>query len=139
MSARLAVLLLLAFGLAACASPARRIEKSRALFDALPPAAQQAIRAGRVEPGFTPEMATLALGAPDRAYRRRTADKEQEIWVYGETISTPGVGMIALPTGYETVWGGGIVMGAGDTSRYEERARIVFEGGKVVSVDSRLR
>lgn len=76
------ILLLLPLLLAACASPQRRIEADPELFQSFPPGARESIRAGRVEPGFTPPMARMALGEPHRVYLRRTADTESEIWQY---------------------------------------------------------
>lgn len=129
----------LAAVLAACSTPRSRIHRHQALFDSLPAAQQQAVKDGRAELGMTQEAVQLALGRPDRVYRRETDRGRQEIWVYGRLETSPGVGMVAVPWGYETVWGGGIIMGAGDTSRYEERHRVVFENGKAVGVDSRVR
>src|SRR4051794_21162226 len=93
--------LVFAAALAGCASPASRIKRSQAVFDAFPKETQAAVREGRVEPGMTPEMVQLALGKPDRAYSRKTPDHRQEIWVYGFTQTTPGVGVVAVPAGYE--------------------------------------
>lgn len=134
------VLLALAAVFAACASPQTRIRKNQALFDALPKEQQAAVLAGRAEPGMTPEAVQLALGSPDRAYHRTTSDgKQQDVWVYGRLETSPGVGMVAVPWGWETVWGGGVLVGAGDSSRYEENGRVTFENGKAVSVDRRVR
>ncbi|MDE2040150.1 MAG: hypothetical protein KGO96_09790 [Elusimicrobia bacterium] len=124
--------------LAAC-SPAARIRRHQALFATFPPEVQRELRRGRAEPGMTPAMVELALGKPDRVYRRKTAASEQEIWIYGQSEVSPGVDMIVLPGGYDSAWGDGVILGAGGSSRYEVRERVVFEGGKAVSVESRQR
>lgn len=129
---RLAVLLLLA---AACSSPASRIRGQKAAFDAYPPAVQEAIRAGQVEVGFTPEQVTLALGKADRKFVRKTASGAQDVWGYGAGSSRPRVGM-SLGMGS---WGGGGSYSGGvgveSEAGHDERARIVFQDGHVVSVE----
>ena len=60
--------------LAGCATPARRIEQNRELFDSLPVAAQARIRGGQIDLGFTPDMVRIALGEPHRQTLRRSAE-----------------------------------------------------------------
>ena len=76
------ILPLLTLALAACASPGRRVAANPELFASFPPEVQDAVREGRVEPGFTPDMVEMALGAPHRTYRRATSDGETVIWQY---------------------------------------------------------
>jgi len=73
------LMLLLAAG---CATPASRIRRNPDLFASFPAAAQELIRQGRIELGFNPDMVRMALGAPDRTYRRTTAAGETLVWAY---------------------------------------------------------
>ena len=130
---------LAAAALAACASTGSRIKKHQAQFDSYPPEIQQKIRDGQVEPGFTFEQAEMALGAPDRTNTRTTANKSQEIWIYGRGSGGPRVGFgVGGFTGRHTAVGGGVGVGGGGGSG-GERFRIVFEDGRVGSIDRRER
>lgn len=125
--------------LAACAGPESRIKKHRAAYDAWPPAVQTAVRDGRAEVGFTREQVETALGRPERVYSRKTADAEQEIWAYGARGARPSVGLgFGVGSGG---FGGGVGLGVGtdDSAWRDERERVVFAGGVVVSVEKRDR
>ena len=74
--------------LAGCASPAKRIEQNRELFDSLPVAAQARIRGGQIDLGFTPDMTRIALGEPQRKLVRRTAAGSSECWLYLDSVAT---------------------------------------------------
>lgn len=128
----LAVLVAIA---AACSSPSARIRRQKAAFDAYPPAVQERIRAGQVEVGYTPEQVTLALGKPDRKYVRKTASGAQDVWGYAVGSSRPRMG---LNLGMGS-WGGRGAMSGGvgveSEAAHDERARIVFEDSRVVSVE----
>lgn len=130
---RLAVLILVAA--AACSSPASRIRRQKAAFDGYPTAVQEMIRRGQVEVGFTPEQVTLAMGKPDRQYVRKTASGAQDVWGYGIGSSRPRMG---LNLGMGS-WGGGggVSGGVGMESEagHDERARVVFQDGRVASVE----
>ena len=76
------VLLALAFLMAGCATPESRIKKNPELFIALPPAVQENVRQGRVDIGYSKDAVQLALGAPNRQYTRKTADRITEVWSY---------------------------------------------------------
>ena len=75
--------------LAGCATPESRISRNPEAFAGLPAADQQLIREGKVALGFTPEMARLALGDPDRTITRTDASGTSEIWRY-VTYETDG-------------------------------------------------
>ena len=74
--------------LAGCATPARRIEQNRELFDSLPVAAQARIRGGQIDLGFTPDMTRIALSEPQRKLVRRSAAGQAEAWLYLDTVAT---------------------------------------------------
>jgi hypothetical protein len=134
------LLTLAALLLSSCSTPERRIKNNQTAFDTYPREIQDSIRAGRVDVGFTPEQTLMALGKPDRTYSRKTATVAQEVWAYGRGPSgRPGIGFgLGMSSGGSSVYGGGISVGTGDRGYYEdERVRVVFEAGKVVSVESR--
>jgi hypothetical protein len=58
-----------------------RIQEHAAEFAALPPATQQHIRHGLVEPGYTADMVYMALGRPAET---ATDAAGQTIWLYHE-------------------------------------------------------
>jgi hypothetical protein len=71
-----------AAALAACATPASRIERNPAVFATYPPEVQENIRKGIVEVGYTTDMVFIAKGEPKRKYQRRTADGVFDVWSY---------------------------------------------------------
>ncbi|MGD9782826.1 MAG: hypothetical protein AB7V14_11870 [Kiritimatiellia bacterium] len=54
--------------LAGCATPERRIEQNRDLFDSLPVADQARIRGGKIDLGYTPDMVRIAFGEPSASW-----------------------------------------------------------------------
>jgi hypothetical protein len=122
-----------------CSSPGSRIKKNQAVFDSFPPEAQAKVRQGKAAVGMTPEMVRIALGKPDRVYTRATPQGEQEIWAYGgDRRGGPSVGLgLGIFSGSPTVYGGSVGVGTSDLGVYEDRERVVFEKGSVVSVERR--
>ena len=122
--------------LAGCSStPDSRIADNRAAFDELPAAAQQKIRAGQVEVGFTPEMVRLALGMPDRVYTRRSEQVDTEVWGYqdrGPRFSF-GIG-VGGAVGRHSSAGVGLSTSTGDYHR-DDKIRVEFREGRVTAVD----
>jgi hypothetical protein len=85
--------------LAGCASPqAARIDRNPELFASFPLEAQDLIRQGSIDLGFTPEMVRMALGQPERRYVRRSIDGDGETWVYR------GARHSVTPLGFTTPW-----------------------------------
>ena len=128
--------------LAACSTPERRIKKNQGEYDAAPPEIQAAMKEGRAAVGMTQKQAEIALGKPDRTYTRQSKDSQpQEVWAYGRGSSRPGIGFgLGVFGGGPAIYGGGVSVGPGyDNWMYEETARVVFEGGKVVSVEQRRK
>ena len=89
-------------------------------------------RAGRVELGQTQADVEVALGKPDKVYSLDSEKDDLEIWawsVYSRAFDVSGEPNIGQTP--RNVPGGGI--------RDDERARVVFRGGKVVLVERRQR
>lgn len=133
---------LIALLLAACASPERRIRRNQALFNTFPPAAQERIKKGQVDVGFTPDMVLLALGRPDRKYTRKSESETLEIWAYTDGTRNPAFGFsLGIGSGFygSNVYAGGVSVATGpnDSLHYDERIRVVFRGGAVLSVETR--
>ena len=118
--------------LGACSTPSSRIAKDPARFQSYPQQAQTSIRAGKAEVGFTQDMVRMALGAPDRVYRRTTAQGESIVWAYTQRgIETASVFLDPSQNA------GGTPQGTIVTQPAEERLRVVFEDGKAVSIERR--
>jgi len=132
--------LLLTGLLAGCATPASRIKKNQEVFDTYPPAVQDTIRKGLVEPGFTEEMVYLALGAPDRKYTRITPTRSISVWSYTDDYTTPiqqrveGSFRVKDASGrYRTV-NDSIWVTVDQLHEYEKK-RIEFEDGIVTAIE----
>ena len=93
MKRRRFALVTLTLALAGCQTTSTRIEERATAFAALDPSAQQKIRRGAVEPGYTPDMVYMALGKPTRTTSTATGDV---VWsyhqpptpAYNETVQT---------------------------------------------------
>ncbi len=127
----LSLMLVLAAG---CASTDSRIKKNQALFDSFPADVQQQIRTGDIRVGFTPEMVKMSLGDPARTYTRTTAQRAAEVWSYDDDKPAISLGLGIGSSRGSTGVGGGVVVG-GDRFRDDEKLRVVFEEGKVTSVE----
>lgn len=83
---RFLVLLLLLAGVAGCATSAdlraKRIKQEWDYFTALPPETQARLQAGQIAIGDSRKMAWIALGGPDREYRRIRRDGTNVVWSY---------------------------------------------------------
>lgn len=133
-------LLVAAVGLLAwsgCAStPQQRIDKNQAQFASFSPEAQQKIREGKVEVGFTADMVKLSLGEPARTFTRSTADGTVEVWVYTKTGPkfSFGVGVGSYSGGSGVSTGVGVSTGG---NRYDpdELMRVELRAGTVTAVE----
>jgi hypothetical protein len=89
-----------------------------------------------VDPGFTFEQVEMALGAPDHTSTRTTADVTQEIWGYG-SAGHPTVGFgVGVASGGPAVVGTSVGVAPGRVY-YLDRVTVVFENGRVTSVERR--
>lgn len=126
--------------LCACGGVDRRIKKNQQRYDAYPPAVQESIKQGRVQPGFTPEQVRMAIGEADRVYSRLTGAEAEEIWAYLQS-SGGGVGLSvgSVFGGGGGVYGGGVTVPVYGGDHYDEKTRVVFKNGQVASVETRER
>ncbi len=128
---------LFAAALAACSTVSSRIKSHQAAFDASTPEVQEKIRQRQADIGFTQEQVAMALGRPDRTYTRKTATSTQEVWAYGSRGGGSSLGFgFGMFGGGSSMYSGGVGINSGD-SYDEDRVRIVFENGSVVSVENR--
>lgn len=119
--------------LAGCRStPEKRIAANEAAFAAMPAEVQAAVRAGRVELGFTRQQVELARGRPDRVVTRTTAKGEEQAWIYERRRTGFGFGVGV--GGGSGGMGGGVGLSTG--GRGAAVAYVVnFAGGVVASVE----
>lgn len=68
--------------LAGCNTLERRIEQNAATFNSLDATAQEKLRKGIVELGYTSTMVYIALGAPDEKRDNLTKDGRSTDWIY---------------------------------------------------------
>lgn len=122
-----------ALALAGCSTPDQRIHKNATAFAAYPPAVQAKIRAGEIEIGYSPEMVVLALGRPDRVYRRQTTEGETEVWYYADKTPSFGFGIGVGGGGHHS--SGGVAMGTSTGGDSGDRLSVVFKQGKVSAID----
>ncbi|MDR0902335.1 MAG: hypothetical protein LBM92_06165 [Opitutaceae bacterium] len=118
-----------------CSTRDGRIKKDQAVFDALPAAEQASIREGRVGIGYTPAMVTMALGKPDRVYNRTTAGGSVEVWAWRSKAPSFSFGLGVGGGGHSTGIGTGVGITTGG-DQGDDKVRVVFEGGKVASIES---
>src|SRR5690625_5147025 len=130
----LSVLAVVFFAFGCAHTPETRIAKNPELFEQLTPEEQQSVRAGAIQLGYTPDMVFLALGEPDRKITRRTKDDNLNIWIYqGRFVSTETVRVRDQFGSFRPV----------HPTLYLDRtvehvytkARVVFEDGRVISIE----
>ena len=121
--------------LAGCATtPQSRIERDPASFSALTAEQQQKVRDGNAGVGFDEAAVRLALGPPDRVIEREAADGITQTWVYYALVPNAyGSGYCAPGFPY---YGPVYYCQAPVATQYQERTRVLFKEGKVVSVES---
>ena len=131
---------LLAVGIAAtlllggCAStPQSRIEKNPTAFAALTPEQQARVKSGGVGVGFDEAAVRFALGEPDRVIERETGDGKSVVWVYRSVI--PGTSGVEFCGGRFSYYGSAFFCSPVRSNQYEERSRVIFVDGNVVSVE----
>lgn len=146
--------------LTGCAtSPMSRIDQNRARYESWPVEMQEAVLAGEVRNGMTPEQVEMALGKPTQVVARGAKAGEDEVWVYrqGSSVGSTLLGAasgVSVGTGIGGVnvgaSGGGVAVGTGvggvnvgtsvgggrSTRRQSTDEReVVFRNGVVVRSD----
>lgn len=86
--------------LAGCASmgTSARIQEKPAAYAALSPQQQQAIKAGKIDLGYTTDMVFLSLGKPSEINLVETADSLATVWTYKKFYPTAAVVKLANPS-----------------------------------------
>lgn len=136
-------LLIAGLVLAGCSTVKSRIKEKQAVFDSLAPVEQANIQQGVVEIGYTQDMVYMAMGRPDKVRDRATARGTQTIWIYNqyyqEFMGNRHVGY-RRDMYYDArakVWRVYYtpVSEAVYRDRVEEVGRVVFQNGKVESIE----
>lgn len=132
-------LLAAALSAAGCNTVEKRISAQQAQFDAWPADVREKIQAGRIDLGFTPEQVRVALGEPTRKYQRTTAKGSSEVWAYagGRVGFSLGIG-VGTAHG-SSAYAGGVAYEPTTYGADDEAMRVVFEDGKVTSVEKRAK
>lgn len=132
----LLVVVPLMLALAGCTTPTPqdRIGKNRDLYESFPSDVQRKISEGKVDIGFTPDMAALALGKPGRKFTRADAKGESEVWVYYKSQPRIGLGFGVSSGGHRSGVGTGVSVSSGGGGD-EEVLRVVFHDGLVSAIE----
>ena len=136
----LSCLLLAATLTAGCATstPQSRIDANRAAYSEYPSDVRRNIREGRVEVGYTAEMAEMALGKPGRKLSRLDETNEQsEVWIYYKNRPRVSVGVAVGSGGYRSTSTGISMSTTPDDDM--ETMRLILRDGHVVAVERVMR
>jgi len=137
--------LLGAFVVAGCSTPAARIGRNRETFDAFPEGVQENVRLGRIEMGYSTDMVFIALGNPRRVYDRQSAARTTEIWAYtgfryGGGFHRPvDTAHVFRDAEGEVRYVYGITWVTVDDRVELETLRVEFEDDKVVAIENLRR
>jgi hypothetical protein len=134
------LLLLVTVFTAGCATstPQSRIDANRAAYSEYPSDVRRKIREGRVEVGYTAEMAEMALGKPGRKLSRRDeTNEESEVWVYYRNRPRISIGMAVGSGGYRSTSTGISMSSTPDADM--ETMRLILREGHVVAVETVAR
>ena len=123
--------------MAGCSTTQSRANRSRE-FASWPPAVQTTVLAGHIDIGFTTEQVRVALGEPDYAYARTSADGTSEVWGYRDHGPRFGFGVGIGSFHGGTAMGTGISVASGGHA--DEKVRVVFDRtGRVATVEEAVR
>ncbi len=120
--------------LTACSTPQSRIDGNRAAFDRFPADAQEKIRTGRVDIGFTPEMVLIALGEPARKATIKNEHGEAEVWSYDDDRPQFSFGFGFGSFGSHSATGVGVATSTGGYGP-NEKMRVEFRDGRVHAIE----
>jgi hypothetical protein len=116
---------------AGCSTVDSRIARNRAVFNTWPADVQEAVAAGKIGVGFTPDQVQMALGRPDWAWTSTSADGTSQVWSYRDNAPRFGFGFGVGGWGRRGGWGLG--MDTVTPRYYGERMRVVFDPAGHVS------
>ena len=133
----LTIMAVLSLALAGCATLDSRLKEKQAEIVTWPAAVQAAVRAGKIDLGYTTEQVYVALGNLDRIFTRQTAESVEDVWAYYDR--KPGfsmrVGMAS--SGYSGGLGAAVYERRNDS--LDDADRVIFQGGKVVAIEQRAQ
>ena len=133
----LSCLLLAAAFTAGCttSTPQSRIDANRGAYSEYPSDVRRNIREGRVEVGYTAEMAEMALGKPGRKLSRLDETNEQsEVWIYYKNRPRVSVGVAVGSGGYRSTSTGISMSTTPDDDM--ETMRLILRDGHVVAIET---
>jgi hypothetical protein len=134
----LSLLLLLAAVVGAgcvTSTPQSRIDKNYGRYAEYPEEVRRKIREGRVDVGFTAEMAEMALGKPGRKISRRDeANEDTEVWIYFQNKPRVSLGMAVGSGGYSGVSTG--VSMSSSPRPDQETMRVILRDGHVTEIET---
>lgn len=125
---------------AGCASstPQSRIDDNRRAYSEYPSDVRRKIREGRVDIGFTAEMAEMAMGRPGRKVSRLESDNERaEVWIYYRNRPRVSVGMAVGSGGYRSTSTGISMSTTPDADM--EYMRLIVQDGYVTAIETVTR
>jgi len=134
------LLALVAVFTAGCVSstPQSRINDNRKAYAEYSPDARRKIREGRVEVGFTAEMAEMALGKPGRKMSRLDeTNEESEVWIYYRNRPRVSIGMALGSGGYRSTSTGISMSTTPDPDM--ETMRLILREGHVIAIETVTR
>ncbi len=129
------ILLALLAGGCVSSTPQSRINDNHRAYAEYPPEVRRLIREGRVNIGFTTEMAEMALGKPGRKLSRREADNEAgEVWIYYRNRPRMSFGIGVGSGGYRSTNTGISMSTTPDPDM--ESLRLIFQDGQIVAIET---
>ncbi len=119
----------------ATSTPQSRIDANRGAYAEYPSDVRRNIREGRVEVGYTAEMAEMALGKPGRKLSRLDeTNEESEVWIYYKNRPRMSVGVAVGSGGYRSTSTGISMSTTPDADM--ETMRLILRDGHVVAVET---
>jgi hypothetical protein len=119
----------------ATSTPQSRIDANRGAYAEYPSDVRRNIREGRVEVGYTAEMAEMALGKPGRKLSRLDeTNEESEVWIYYKNRPRMSVGVAVGSGGYRSTSTGISMSTTPDDDM--ETMRLILRDGHVVAVET---
>ena len=122
----------------ATSTPQSRINANRGAYSEYSSDVRRKIREGRVDIGFSAEMAEMALGRPGRKFMRRDeANEDSEVWIYYRNRPRVSFGMAVGSGGYQSTSTGISMSTTPDPDM--ETMRLVVRDGYVIAIETVTR